>query len=161
MDFSSAQAAFTAWTQCRVLSTILPFTPRGWQLRAGHSPVPVFWPTEVLVPAEPWDSFVSVATAQATLGDSWELLTLWISDCLCSGLLPFLSGHIHVVICSCWGRRQHLGRPKPGAQRREDTGAPHADCQPPAPQTSRQSLAPPLLNYVSFVKLLKLSFPSF
>ena len=68
----------------------------------------VFWPTEVFAPAEPWDS-ISVATAQATLGDSQELLTLWTSDCLCSGLLPFLSGRIHVVIYSCWGRRQHLG----------------------------------------------------
>lgn len=73
----------------------------------------VFWPTEVLIPAEPWDSFVSVATAQATLGDSRELLMLWTSDCLRSRLLPFLNGHIHVVICSCWGRRQHLGRPEP------------------------------------------------
>ena len=59
--------------------------------------------------AEPWDSFVSVATAQAALGDSQELLTLWTSDCLRSGLLPFPSGCIYVVICSCWGRRQLLG----------------------------------------------------
>ena len=90
---------------------ILPFTPRDWQLRAGHGPVLVFWPTEVFIPAEPWNSLVSVAPV-ATLGDSRELLKLWTSDCLCSGLLPFLSGCIHMVICSCWGRRQHLGRPE-------------------------------------------------
>lgn len=72
----------------------------------------VFWPTEVFIPAEPWNSFVSVATAQATLGDSRELLKLWTSDCLRSGLLLFLSGCIHMVICSCGGRKQHLGRPE-------------------------------------------------
>lgn len=40
-----------------VSSTILLFTPRDWQLRAGHGPVLVFWPTEVFIPAEPWNSF--------------------------------------------------------------------------------------------------------